>query len=316
MVQRVSDRDMIGAKLDEKLSVAALVVEDLHKAYRHGFWGRAMRPALRGVTFRVPRGQVFALLGHNGAGKTTTMKAVLGLVRLQRGRIEIGGVDARWPEARARVGYLPESPSFHENLTARELLDFHGRLCGLDASRRRSRIATCLEEVGMAEHANRRVGACSKGMRQRIGLAQALLGEPELLVLDEPQSGLDPQGRRQVRDILLARKRAGVTIVFSSHIVPDVEAVADRVAMIQHGQVTEIRDLNRRGPAAGYIVRVAKPGAEAELVGVANAGDLARLLTGCARDGVEVLDVQRSDSDLEECFLDRLAQAEPEVVTC
>jgi ABC-2 type transport system ATP-binding protein len=307
---------MSDVRLDENLSGMALVVDDLRKAYRHGFWGRAVRPALQGVSFQVPRGQVFALLGHNGAGKTTTMKAILGLVRLQRGRIEIGGLDARRPEARARVGYLPESPSFHDNLTARELLDFHGRLCGLDASRRRSRISACLEEVGMVEHAGRRVGACSKGMRQRIGLAQALLGEPELLILDEPQSGLDPQGRRQVRDILLARKRAGVTILFSSHIVPDVEAVADQVAMIQHGQVTEIRDLSRRNSAAGFIVRVARPGAEPSLVTVASAGDLARLLTGYAQDGVEVLDVQRGDSDLEECFLERLAQTQPEVVTC
>ncbi len=307
---------MSGARLDENVSGAALVVQDLHKAYRRGFWGRPAQPALRGVSFEVPRGQVFALLGHNGAGKTTTMKAILGLVRLQRGRIEIGGVDARRPEARARVGYLPESPSFHDNLTARELLDFHGRLCGLDAARRRARIASCLEDVGMAEHAGRRVGACSKGMRQRIGLAQALLGEPELLILDEPQSGLDPQGRRQVRDILLARKRAGVTILFSSHIVPDVEAVADQVAMIHHGQVTEIRDLARRGTSAGYLVRLAQPGAAPALVGVADAAGLARLLAGCARDGVEVLDVQRGDSDLEECFLDRLAQAQPEVATC
>lgn len=292
---------------------AALAVEDLRKTYRHGFWGRPARPALQGVSFRVERGQVFALLGHNGAGKTTTIKAILGLVRLQGGRVAIGGVDARRPEARARVGFLPESPSFHDNLSARELLDFHGRLCGLDAAKRRRRIATCLEEVGMAEHADRRVGACSKGMRQRIGLAQALLGDPDLLILDEPQSGLDPQGRRQVRDILLARKRAGVTILFSSHIVPDVEAVADQVAMIHHGRVTEIRDLARRAAAAGYMVRLAQPGTEPALVGVANPSDLATLLARCTRDGIAVLDVQRAESGLEESFLARLAQAEVEV---
>jgi ABC-2 type transport system ATP-binding protein len=312
----VSDRDTRGARLDKNQPEAALVVEDLYKAYRQGFWGRTARPALRGVSFVVPHGQVFALLGHNGAGKTTTMKAILGLVRLQRGRIEIGGLDARRPEARARVGYLPESPSFHENLTARELLDFHGRLCGLDVAGRRRRIATCLEDVGMAEHAGRRVGACSKGMRQRIGLAQALLGEPELLILDEPQSGLDPQGRRQVRDILLARKRAGVTIVFSSHIVPDVEAVADQVAMIQQGQVSEIRDLSRGTPAGGFMVRIAQTGTDPALVGVASAADLARLLTNCVRDGVEVLDVQRGGGNLEEAFLERLSQPQPEVATC
>lgn len=302
--------------MPDNLPPAALLVADLHKTYRQGFWGRPSRPALAGVTFTVPRGQVFALLGHNGAGKTTTMKAILGLVRLQRGSIEIGGVDARRPEARARVGYLPESPSFHDNLSARELLDFHGRLCGLGVARRRERIAICLEEVGMAEHANRRVGACSKGMRQRIGLAQALLGEPQLLILDEPQSGLDPQGRRQVRDILLARKRAGVTILFSSHIVPDVEAIADQVAMIHHGQVSEIRDLTRRGPSAGYLVRFARPGEAPAMIGVKDAADLQRLLAGCTRDGFEVLDVQRGDSDLEESFLDRLAQPQPEVVAC
>jgi ABC-2 type transport system ATP-binding protein len=291
-------------------------VVDLHKAYRRGFWARRGQAALQGVSFAVPRGEVFALLGHNGAGKTTTMKAILGLVRLERGRIEIGGVDARRPEARARVGYLPESPSFHDNLTARELLDFHGRLCGLDGATRRRRIKSCLEDVGMAEYATRRVGACSKGMKQRIGLAQALLGEPELLILDEPQSGLDPQGRRQVRDILLARKRAGVTILFSSHVVPDVEAVADQVAMMHHGRVTETRDLTRRGPATGYVVRLAPRGAAPTTAAVADAAELARLLARCVRDDVEVLDVQPGDLGLEDAFLARLAQVEPEVAAC
>jgi ABC-2 type transport system ATP-binding protein len=300
-----------------------LAVADLRKSYRTGFWGRRGRPAVDGISFNVQRGEVFALLGHNGAGKTTTMKAALGLVRPEAGRITIAGVDARRPESRARVGYLPEAPYFHENLTAGELLDFYGKLLGLGRGDRRARAEACLEMVGMADAGKRRLGDCSKGMRQRIGLAQALLGEPELLILDEPQSGLDPLGRRQVREILLEQKRRGVTIVFSSHIVPDVEAVADRVAMIRHGRVDEIRDLNRRPTAGGFRAVVAAPtidGDTAAAMGApglhvtdrhddrwtvvaADAGALGRLCEAVHADGLAVIDIQRDGGDLESDFL-------------
>jgi ABC-2 type transport system ATP-binding protein len=169
-----------------------LTISGLRKSYRCGFWGRRAAPAVADVSLDVARGEIFALLGHNGAGKTTTLKAILGLIRPDRGQVTIAGVDAGDPRARACVGYLPESPYFHENLSAAELLEFYGQLLGLSRARRRQRTEACLAQVGMADEAGRRLRHCSKGMRQRIGLAQALLGEPDLLILDEPQSGLDP----------------------------------------------------------------------------------------------------------------------------
>jgi ABC-2 type transport system ATP-binding protein len=325
--------------LVENKPTPALRIDGLVKAYRGGFWNRRGKPAVDGLSLTVRRGEVFALLGHNGAGKTTTLKALLGLVRPDAGALEIAGMDARRPESRARVGYLPEAPYFHENLTAAELLDFYGRLLGLDRRGRRERTALCLDTVGMADHATRRLGDCSKGMRQRIGLAQALLGEPDLLILDEPQSGLDPAGRRQVREILMDQKRLGVTVVFSSHIVPDVEAVADRVAMIRDGRLDRIRDLRAAGAGTGaFTVIFAAPPDGGETAGVAaapgltvtaraadrwtvsaaDAGALGRVLAACHADGLTVHGVGPSGgADLEAEFLDTAtATPAPEVVPC
>ena len=318
-------------------SQAILTVANLRKSYRGGFWGRRGAPAVDALSLEVRRGEVFALLGHNGAGKTTTLKAILGLIRPDAGRIVIAGVDARDPAARARVGYLPEAPYFHENLSAAELLDFYGKLLGLSRARRRERAEACLEQVGMAGEAGRRLRHCSKGMRQRIGLAQALLGEPDLLILDEPQSGLDPIGRREVRDLLLAQKRRGVTIVFSSHIVPEVEAVADRVAVLRGGRLAEIKDLGERPPARTFRVVIGAPPGGGQVAGVLaeaaltvtdrgpdrwrldvlGAGPLGRLLCACEADGVMVREVQSSGGDLETEFLAGLGAApRMEVSSC
>lgn len=320
-----------------RTSEAILEVVGLKKSYRRGFWGRRGTAAVDDLSLEVRAGEVFALLGHNGAGKTTTLKAILGLIRPDAGRITIAGVDARDPAARARVGYLPEAPYFHENLSAAELLDFYGKLLGLARARRRERIAACLEQVGMAAEADRRLRHCSKGMRQRIGLAQALLGEPELLILDEPQSGLDPIGRREVRDLLLAQKQRGVTIVFSSHIVPDVEALADRVAVLSGGRLAEIKDLRHRPPARSFRAVIGAPargGLLAEVLAdgavtvtaeepdrwqldIMGAGTLGRLLTACEADGVAVHEVHSGGGDLEAEFLAGLGAApRTEVSSC
>lgn len=317
--------------------VPALEIVGLAKSYRGGFWGRRQRPAVAGLTLALRAGEIFALLGHNGAGKTTTLKAILGLVRPDAGRIAIGGADASQPAARAQVGYLPEAPYFHENLTAAELLDFHGRLLGMDRARRRERAVVCLHMVGMSGEKGRRLGACSKGQRQRLGLAQALLGEPRLLILDEPQSGLDPLGRREVRDIMLAQKAAGVTILFSSHIVPDVEAVADRVAILGEGRLREIVDLRRGAPARAAQVWLAAPppalGAAWQAapdllvrrqdgdrwqIEASDLGALARLLAACHEHGLGVFELQTGGSGLETEFLRRLQddRVQPEVCAC
>lgn len=322
------------AVTDTDSAAPVLAVADLSKSYRRGFLGRRGRPAIEDVSFTVRAGEIFALLGHNGAGKTTTLKAILDLVRPDRGSVTIAGIDASRPAARAHVGYLPESPYFHENLTARELLDFYGRLLGLDRAQRRVRSSECLERVGMADSADRRLRDCSKGMRQRVGLAQALLGRPRLLILDEPQSGLDPLGRRQVRDLLLAEKARGTTIIFSSHIVPDVEAVADRVAMLREGRLDEIKDLHAGPPALAFRVSIEDLNAAEQLelaaahdwsevapgrytIDVDGVAALAELLTACARHGVAVRDVQAVRGDLEADFLRRLVdRCEEEVVAC
>jgi ABC-2 type transport system ATP-binding protein len=316
---------------------AVLQVEGLRKAYRQGFLGRRGRPAIAGLDLAVQPGEIFALLGHNGAGKTTTLKAILGLIRPDAGKITICGMDAGHRQARARVGYLPEAPYFHENLTAAELLDFHGKLLGLDRARRGQRADTCLQMVGMAQERRRRLGECSKGQRQRLGLAQALLGEPDLLILDEPQSGLDPLGRREVREIMLAQKRRGVTIIFSSHIVPDVEAVADRVAMLSQGRLQEIKDLNHRPPAGDFMVWVSTPppeigrswlgrpdlhvqqreGSRWQIL-ARNPGALGRLLTDCDQHDLGLFDLQQQGGGLEEQFLGNLLRSrpQPEVASC
>ncbi|MFH1845753.1 MAG: ABC transporter ATP-binding protein [bacterium] len=230
-----------------------LRVLGLEKWYRSGFWGRRIQ-AVSGISFLVEPGRIFALLGHNGAGKTTTLKAICNLVHADTGTIEIFGADHRDPAARTRLGYLPEIPNFYEHLTGYELLDYYGRLFGFDKRQRRRRSEEVLALVGAEVYANHRLRKYSKGMLQRLGLAQALLNDPELLILDEPMSGLDPLGRREVRELLTNLQRSGKTILLSSHIVPDVEALADTVAIIRQGQLHSLHDLRERRDAPQFLV--------------------------------------------------------------
>ncbi|HEV2117350.1 MAG TPA: ABC transporter ATP-binding protein [Terriglobales bacterium] len=200
--------------------------------------------AVRGLTLEVPRGEIFGFLGPNGAGKSTSLKMLLGLVTPTRGQAMVLGHPAGDVRTRARIGFLPEHFRFYDWLTAAELLRLHGRLYGMSHARLRQRVPELLELVGLTEHTSKRLRDFSKGMMQRIGLAQALLNDPELIFLDEPTSGLDPAGRRLVRDIIKAQRERGATVLLNSHLLSEVEVTCDRVAFIKHGEVIETRELN------------------------------------------------------------------------
>jgi ABC-2 type transport system ATP-binding protein len=193
--------------------------------------------ALHELSLRVEAGEVFGFLGPNGAGKTTTVKILLGLVRPSAGEARIFGHPTGALEARRRIGYLPENFRFHDWMTGEALLDFHGRLAGLSGAERRRRIPEVLERVGLAGRGRDRIGAYSKGMTQRIGLAQAILARPSLVLLDEPTSALDPLGRRDVRDLIRSFRAEGMTVFLNSHLLSEVEMVCDRVAIVDHGRV-------------------------------------------------------------------------------
>ncbi|WP_376789715.1 ABC transporter ATP-binding protein [Thermoflexus sp.] len=224
------------------------------------------RVAVADLTLRVAEGETFGFLGPNGAGKTTALKMLLGLIRPTAGTGWVLGRPLGDRHARRAIGFLPEGFAFPDWLTAEEILWFHGRLAGVDPHRLRRRIPDLLEHVGLATEARRPFRTFSKGMRQRLGLAQAFLHEPRLVFLDEPTSGLDPAGRILVRDFLQEQKARGVTIFLNSHLLSEVERVCDRVAFIKAGRVVETMDL-RGGEADTLVLQLSQipPGLEAEL---------------------------------------------------
>jgi len=195
---------------------------------------------LRGLDLAVEPGEIFGFIGTNGAGKTTTIKLALGLIFPDAGTIRLFGEEAGRVEVRRRVGFLPENPYFYDYLTGAEFLDFHARLFGIGAALRRRRVGELLERVGLANRGDRQLRHYSKGMLQRVGLAQALINDPELVILDEPMSGLDPIGRREVRDIILDLKARGRTVFFSTHILSDTEMICDRVGMLVRGSLKAV----------------------------------------------------------------------------
>lgn len=214
-----------------------LAVRNIEKTFRIGFMRKRVE-AVRGVSFEVKKGEIFGVLGPNGAGKTTTMKMLLGLIFPTKGELSIFGSSKPSPEVMRRIGYLPENPYVYQYLKPHEFLDLCARLCGIPASERKKKADEILERVGLTHAVDRPIGRFSKGMTQRIGLAQSLLHDPEVLILDEPMSGLDPIGRKQVRDLIVEEGKRGKTILFTSHILSDVEMLCDRVTIIHRGQVT------------------------------------------------------------------------------
>jgi len=300
------------------MSQAVLELEGVSKSYRthlslRKYW------ILRDLSLAVRDGEIFGFIGPNGAGKTTTIKLALGLLHPDAGAIRLFGLDASRREARRQVGFLPENPYFYDYLTGSEFLDFHARLFGIRSPERRRRVADLLERVGLGNRGDRQLRHYSKGMLQRIGLAQALVNDPRLVILDEPMSGLDPIGRREVRDLILELKASGRTIFFSTHILSDTEMICDRVGMLVRGSlkaVGTVEDLLRGETPPYWEVTLRGMGAEALpcgrvvsrhddrlLVRVESRRDLHQLLTSLERAGALLVSVAPARRSLEDLLL-------------
>ncbi|MFL6521773.1 MAG: ABC transporter ATP-binding protein [Chthoniobacterales bacterium] len=255
--------------------------------------------ALRNLNLEVAAGQIYGLLGPNGSGKSTTLKIILGLVTPTRGEARIFGRSADRVASRESVGFLPESPYFYKFLTGEETLRFYGKLCGLRGAALKKRVEEMLALVGLTSAGKRRLAGYSKGMLQRIGLAQALIQEPALLVLDEPTAGVDPAGAREIRDLILALKNRGVTVLLSSHLLGQVQEVCDRVGILANGVLVRegpLRELLGVENQTGLVLE----GASADL--------LDQIETLAARSGARVIDRGSPRTSLEQLFLEVTAK--------
>jgi ABC-2 type transport system ATP-binding protein len=219
------------------MGTPAIEILGLTKDYPTGFWRKRMRRSLDNLTLRVEEGEAFGFLGPNGAGKTTTLKLLMGLIFPTAGTARVRGRSIDDVQMHREIGFLPEQPYFYDYLTARELLDYFARIFGYGRDERRERVGRFLERVGLGAAADVQLRKFSKGMLQRVGIAQAILHDPRVIFLDEPMSGLDPVGRREVRDIILELKRQGRTVFFSTHILTDAEMLCDRVAVLVGGKL-------------------------------------------------------------------------------
>jgi ABC-2 type transport system ATP-binding protein len=218
----------------------AIEILGLEKTYSVGFWRKRPKRALFPLRFTVEDGEVFGFLGPNGAGKTTTLKLLMGLVYPTAGSARILGREWTDPSVKAQIGFLPEQPYFYDYLTAHELLEYYGQLSGVPAKQRKQRVEKILDQVGLRDVRGVQLRKFSKGMLQRVGIGQAILHDPKLVFFDEPMSGLDPMGRREVRDLMEQLKHEGKTVFFSTHILSDAEALCDRVAVIHKGELRDV----------------------------------------------------------------------------
>lgn len=226
----------------ESVPSPPLVFQGVTKSYKTHFWQRPVT-SLSGFDLEVRPGEILGILGPNGAGKTTTIKLALGLIFPDQGQVTLMGGPATKPSTRARVGYLPENPYFPDEMSARELVQFAGRLHGVEENDCRRRTGEWLERVGLSDAADRALRRFSKGMVQRAGMARALIGQPDFVILDEPMSGLDPVGRRDFRDLILELKAGGATVLFCSHVLADAEMLCDRVAILRAGRLIKLTEL-------------------------------------------------------------------------
>lgn len=219
---------------------AAIQLESITRSFKDHFWQKK-KTVLKDISLEIVQGEVFGFLGPNGAGKTTTIKIITGLIRPDSGKVSVFDEDVNALAAKRRIGFLPESPYFYEHLSGYEFLKLHALLH--NQTEYKDRITSLLDRVGLIEAKDLQLRQYSRGMLQRIGIAQALVGSPDLLILDEPLTGLDPIGRKEIKDLILEEKEKGTTIFFSSHILPDAEAVCDRIGIIIQGRIMEVGEL-------------------------------------------------------------------------
>jgi ABC-2 type transport system ATP-binding protein len=249
------------------MSTPAVQIENISKVFPVPLRRQRVQ-AVKNLSLVVQPGEVYGLLGPNGCGKSTTLKILLGLVTPNSGRALVFGQDSREYRSRRDVGFLPENPYFHKFLTAAELLAFHGKICGLSGKKLTARIDELIDLVGLRDARDRRVGGFSKGMLQRIGLAQALVHDPGLVVLDEPTAGVDPAGSHQIRDLILDLKKRGKTILLTSHLLEQVQEICDRVGIMARGEMIRegaLEDLVRVKNQTEFVIENATPELAAQI---------------------------------------------------
>src|SRR5712691_9826630 len=273
----------------------AIEIHHLTKDYEVGFWRRRKVRALDGLSLTVERGQVFGFLGANGAGKTTTLKLLMRLIYPTDGSARILGRDIGDISMHARIGYLPENPYFYDYLTAREFLNYCAQLFGQDGTARTRRTDELLERVNLDQKSwDRQLRKFSKGMLQRVGLAQALVNDPEIVFLDEPMSGLDPVGRREVRDLIASLRMQGKTVFMCSHILSDIEVLCDSVAILKDGRLAHAGSLDELRARETALIEVIVTGADAATM-IQHLGSTARVTTTASGLRIEVADEKEVD---------------------
>ncbi|HKW26962.1 MAG TPA: ABC transporter ATP-binding protein [Terriglobales bacterium] len=298
----------------------------LEKTYTVGFWRKRPRCALRPLNLAVEEGEVFGYLGPNGAGKTTTLKLLMGLVYPTAGSARILGLPVNDPRVKAQIGFLPEQPYFYDYLTARELLEYYAQLSAVEARDRSRRVDAVLNRVGLNDVGGVQLRKFSKGMLQRVGIAQAILHDPKLVFLDEPMSGLDPIGRREVRDLMESLKQEGKTIFFSTHILSDAEALCDRVAILHKGELRSIgviADLTSSVRGKVEVMwqgSVIPPGVRSLTAECHQTGEMARAIIAedqldstidaLRRANLKLISVTPVRATLEDYFVEKLSPAE------
>jgi len=279
---------------------AAVAVEGLTKVFPVPFRRKSIT-AVRDLNLRVEAGEVYGLLGPNGSGKSTTLKIILGLASPTRGRTKIFGRDSSLVESRAAVGFLPENPYFYKFLTGEETLRFFGKLCRVNGSRLKSRVRDLLELVGLTNARDQPLSTYSKGMLQRIGLAQALINEPKLVVLDEPTAGVDPAGSRDIRNLIVDLKQRGITVLLSSHLLTQVQEICDRVGILARGML--VRE--------GHLEELIAIENRSELV-LENASEalVKEIEKLAANSNAKLIDRRKSTTTLERLFLEATQESE------